>query len=81
MIEVMKHGDKFKNYFPDGKKIKFICWSCGCVFRVTAPDENVKYHVGREEVTGFFKDSIAVVVTYITDCPECGHPCSCRREV
>lgn len=81
MIEVMKHGDKFKNYFPDGKKIKFTCWDCGCVFKVTAPDENVKYHVGREEMPGIFKNYIAVTVTYFARCPECETRCLCKKEM
>lgn len=81
MIEVMKHGDKFKNYFPDGKKIKFTCWSCGCVFKVTAPDENVKYYVNREEVPGLFKKSIAVSTMYFAHCPECGDQCLCKKKV
>lgn len=81
MIEVMKHGDKFKNYFPDGKKIKFTCMYCGCVFKVTAPDEDVKYYVNRVEMPGFFRNSIGVTAVYISHCPECGDQCLYKKKV
>lgn len=81
MIEVMKHGDKFKNYFPDGKKIKFTCRSCGCVFKVTAPDEDVKYYVDRQKMPGLFKEFITVTVMYVAHCPECRDQCLCKEEV
>ena len=81
MIEIMEHGDKHKNYFPNGKKLKFICHDCGCVFKVTAPDESVHYYVNRYDAPGFFVDSIDVVVTYVSRCPECKASCLCRKKV
>lgn len=75
MIEVMKHGDKFKNYFPDGKKIKFTCLHCGCVFKVTAPDEKIKYDVSRFVAPGCFRNFIVKEIAYIIDCPECESRC------
>lgn len=76
MKKIIKKGiDKNKNYFPDGKKVRFICDSCRCKFDVIAPDDDVKYDVRKLRTCGSFFDVDYITVAFETHCPECNAKC------
>lgn len=76
MKKIVKDGTKNnKNYFPDGKKVRFVCDSCGCEFNVIAPDDDVKYDTLLVKPIGLFVDTSFITITFRTHCPQCNADC------
>lgn len=81
MKKIIKDGIKAKgkNYFPDGKVVRFFCDSCGCQFEVTAPDDDVSCDASMIRTPGLFFSLEFVTIVYATLCPQCGVVCRTKK--